>query len=234
LALRALMLTAIIVAAGSRRRIGFDKTLASIHGRPIFAHSIAAFEAAACVTELVVVAREERLPELREMIHAQGFGKISAVVAGGARRQDSVRNGLQQIGPSATYVAVHDAARPLVRPDLIERAFAAAQEHGAAACAAPVNDTLKRVDQTGGVIAGVDRDHLFAVQTPQIFRHELLVRAYAAVFASHVEITDEISAAEQIEEKTFLVPNDEPNFKLTYPSDLALAEFILRGEELKS
>ena len=222
------MLTAIIVAGGSSQRMGFDKLLAQLDGRPVVAHSIAAFEQTESVTDIIVVGRAECLPDLEALVRAQGFRKVSAVIAGGTRRQDSVRHGLERVGAAAEFVAVHDAARPLVRPDLIERIFQSARTHGGAAAAAPVIDTLKRADDTRVVTGGVERENLFAVQTPQIFRRDLLIQAYAAVLAAGLEVTDEISAVERIGRKAVLVPNENQNFKITYPTDLPVAEIILR------
>jgi 2-C-methyl-D-erythritol 4-phosphate cytidylyltransferase len=222
------MLTAIIVAAGASQRMGFDKLFAQLDGRPVVAHSIAVFEQAESVTDIILVGRAERLSEVEAMVRAQGFRKVSAVIAGGARRQDSVRSGLEQVSAAVEFVAVHDAARPLVRPEIVERIFQAACTHGGAACAAPVSDTLKRADDDHVVIGGVERENLFAVQTPQIFRCDLLAGAYAAVFEAGVEVTDEISAVERQGGKVVLVPNEEPNFKITWPADLPLAEFVLR------
>ncbi len=221
------MLTAIIVAGGSSQRMGFDKLFAPLNGQPVVAHSIAAFEQTESVTDIIVVGRAERLSEYEEIVRAHGFAKVSAVIPGGARRQDSVRRGLEQLGAATEFVAVHDAARPLVRPDSVERIFQLARNHGGAASAMPVSDTLKRVDDDRVVIGGVSRENLFAVQTPQIFRRDLLEEAYAQVFEAGVEVTDEISAVERVGGKVVLVPNKKPNFKITYPSDLPLAEFIL-------
>jgi len=222
------MLTAIIVAGGSSQRMGFDKLFALLDGRPVVAHSIAAFEQTESVTDIILVGRAESLPDLEAMVRTEGFRKVSAVIAGGARRQDSVRHGLERVGGSAEFVAVHDAARPLVRPDLIERVFQSARTNGGAVCAASVIDTIKRADAALVVTGGVERENLFAVQTPQIFRRDLLVKAYDAVFAAAVEVTDEISAVERVEGKVVLVTNENPNFKITYPADLPLAEVILR------
>lgn len=222
------MLTAIIVAAGQSRRMGFDKLFALLDGQSVVAHSISIFEKTRCVSDILLVGRKSHLPALKEVVRENGFRKVSQFIAGGARRQDSVRLGLKQLGPGVSYVAVHDAARPLVSTPLVEQVFNSARSCGAAACAAPISDTLKRVDESCFVIAGVEREHLYAVQTPQIFRRELLVQAYAAVFKTKLVITDEISALEYIGEKTVLVPNEEPNFKITYPADLELAEFVLR------
>ncbi len=222
------MLTAIIVAGGSSQRMGFDKLLAPLDGKPVIAHSIAAFEQAESVTDIIVVGRAERLSDYEAISETHGFRKVAAVILGGARRQDSVNRGLEQLSSATEFVAVHDAARPLVSPDLVERIFELARTHGGAASAAPVIDTLKRVDGDRVVIGGIDRADLFAVQTPQIFRRDLLEKACRAVFEAGLEVTDEISAVERVGAKVILVPNEEPNFKITYSSDLPLAEFVLR------
>jgi 2-C-methyl-D-erythritol 4-phosphate cytidylyltransferase len=222
------MLTAIIVAGGSSQRMGFDKLFAPLAGKPVVAHSLAAFEQTESVTSIILVGRAERLSEYEEIVRAQSCAKVRAVIPGGGRRQDSVQRGLEQLDRATEFVAIHDAARPLVRPELIERIFALARAHGGAASVAPVSDTLKRVDRDHVVIGGVERADLFAVQTPQIFRRDLLEKAYAAVFAAGLEVTDEISAVERVEGKVFLEANEEPNFKITYPADLPLAEFVLQ------
>ncbi len=222
------MLSAIIVAGGSSRRMGFDKLFALLAGRPVLAHAIAAFEQTASVAEIILVGRAERLADFEELVRRENFAKVTAVIPGGERRQDSVSRGLEQLGATSEFVAVHDAARPLIAPELIERIFAAARVHGGAASAAPVVDTLKRVNADQVVIGGAERANLFAVQTPQIFRRALLVQAYAAISASALEVTDEISAIEHVAGQVILVPNDEPNFKITHPADLPLAEFVLR------
>lgn len=222
------MLSAIIVAGGGSQRMGFDKLFAELNGRPVVAHSIAAFEGAAAVQNIILVARAELLSEYEELIRREAFGKVVAVISGGERRQDSVARGLERLPEETDYVAVHDAARPLVRPEEIETIYQSAQIHGGASGAAPVVDTLKRVDRDLVVRESVERKNLFAVQTPQIFRRELLVQACAAVAAAGVEVTDEISAVERMGGKVVLVPNDKPNFKITYPADLAMAEFVLQ------
>lgn len=226
------MLTAIIVAGGSSRRMGFDKLLAPLGGRPVVEHSIAAFEQTESVTSIILVGRAERLAEYEQIAGTHGFQKITAVIPGGVRRQDSVNRGLEQLDAATQFVAVHDAARPLVRPDLVERIFELARTHDGAASAAPVTDTLKRADDNHVVIGGVDRAHLFAVQTPQIFRRDLLEKACHAVSDAGLEVTDEISAVERAGGRIVLLPNEEPNFKITYQADLLLAEFVLRQRAL--
>ena len=140
------MLTAIIVAAGSSQRMGFDKLFASIAGKPMIAHTLRAFEHAISVNEIIVVAREDRHDEIRRISHAENFRKVPSIVVGGERRQDSVRAGLNRLDIDAKDVAVHDAARPLIGPEQIEHVFEQCVIYGAAALAEPVNDTLKRGD----------------------------------------------------------------------------------------
>jgi 2-C-methyl-D-erythritol 4-phosphate cytidylyltransferase len=221
------MLTAVIVAGGSSQRMGFDKLLALLGDKPVLAHTIEAFERTDSVKEIILVARAERVAEFQELVRQSDFKKVRRVVAGGIHRQDSVRAGLESLDARANYIAVHDAARPLVMPEQIERALAAAREHGAAALAEPITDTLKRADENGLVTGGVSRDRLYAMQTPQIFARELLERAYANVAEKNLSVTDEVSAVEHLGAKVVLVPNDEWNVKITYPRDLFLAQAAL-------
>ncbi|MBA2432298.1 MAG: 2-C-methyl-D-erythritol 4-phosphate cytidylyltransferase [Chthoniobacterales bacterium] len=227
------MLTAIIVAGGSSRRMGFDKTFAPLHGRPVIAHTIAAFEASSVVDEIILVGREERLAELKEAAAQQPFAKVRNIVAGGARRQDSVSAGLIMADRDSRYVAVHDAARCLVTPAQIERVFVSARANGAAALASPVVDTLKRATANSTISGSVDREGLFAMQTPQIFLRELLLEAYQRVTKKKLQITDEVSAVQNLGRKVMLVSHLEVNLKITYPTDLLLAEAVLarRREE---
>jgi 2-C-methyl-D-erythritol 4-phosphate cytidylyltransferase len=222
------VLSAIIVAGGSSHRMGFDKLFAVIAGEPVIAHAIRAFERAKSISEIVVVARKERHDEVKKITSGAGFKKIRAIVPGGERRQDSVRAGLDRIDRNAKYVAVHDAARPLITLEQIERAFEQCRFHGAAALAQPVNDTLKRVDADLLVVGSVDRHQLYAMQTPQIFERKLIEDAYRAVYAENILVTDEVSAVERLGYKIALVLNDDFNLKITYPRDLAVADFILR------
>lgn len=220
------MLTAIIVAAGSSVRAGFDKLFAPLNGEPVVTHTIAAFEDCADVAEIIIVGRADHLAELRGLTSAR-FPKVTRVIAGGTRRQDSVAAGLAQLGSEAIFVAIHDAARPLVTPEFISRIFASALANGASAAATPVVDTLKRATGNLVVCGAVDRELLFAMQTPQIFERRLIERAYAAIARDDVTITDEVSAIESVSEKVTLVPNNDFNFKITYASDLQLAEAVI-------
>jgi len=227
------MLTAIMVGAGSSQRMGFDKLFETILGKPVLAHAIAAFENAKSVSQIIVVTREDRHRDLEKLVRDQNWKKIQSVVAGGEHRQDSVRAGLKQLSENARYVAVHDAARPLITAEQIERVYQACREQGAAALADPITDTLKRADVDRVVSESVDRHQLFAMQTPQIFERELLIKAHETVTAKNISVTDEVSAVEYLGRKVVLVPNDDFNFKITYPRDLPLAEFVLRQRAVK-
>src|SRR5215216_33750 len=222
------MLTAILVAAGDSRRMGFDKLFAEIAGEPVIAHTIRAFEHAESVDGITVVAREDRHDEIKAIVRDKNFRKVRSIVRGGKHRQDSVRAGLGELDSAAQYIAVHDAARPLVTPEQIERVLQQCTTHGAAALAEPINDTLKRADGNLLVTESVDRDQLYAMQTPQIFERQLIEEAYRAVYRDNVPVTDEVSAVERLGHKVALVINNELNAKITYPRDLPIAQFVLR------
>ncbi|MCB1234575.1 MAG: 2-C-methyl-D-erythritol 4-phosphate cytidylyltransferase [Verrucomicrobiae bacterium] len=223
------MNSAIIVAAGGSRRMGFDKLSAPLGGRPVLGHSLLAFERCADIAEVIVVTAPDREPLVRSLAAEAGLSKLAAIVPGGAERHLSVWNGLQAAHSSAKTVAVHDGARPLVTPTAISRCLAAAAEHGAASLAHPIADTLKRADADRRVVGSVSRDDLWAMETPQCFETGLLRRAYERILDGGDLVTDEVSAVEALGEPVFLVENPEPNPKITYPADLALAEAILAG-----
>ena len=223
------MLTALIVAAGSSQRMGFDKLFADLAGRPVVAWSIAAFEACAAVDGIVLVTRPEKEGLFRELSRREGWTKLRAVLRGGAQRHLSVWNGLQTLPNIADdYVAVHDGARPLVTPDMIERCLRLARETGAACCAAPVSDTLKRADAHGRIVGGVDRENLWAMQTPQTFAVPALVAAYRQVIDAGLAVTDETSALERAGQPVSLLNSGDFNLKITYPQDLELARHLLK------
>jgi len=222
------MITAILVAAGDSRRMGFDKLFAAIAGEPVIVHTIRTFERATSVDGIIVVAREDRHDEIKTIVRDENFKRVKSIIPGGKRRQDSVRAGLDHLESAVRYVAVHDAARPLVTPEQIERVIEQCRVHGAAALAEPINDTLKRAAADLLVTESVDRQELYAMQTPQIFERQLIEEAYRAVYAENISVTDEVSAVERLGRKIALVVNDDFNFKITYPRDLPLAEFVLK------
>ena len=217
------MFCAVIVAAGSGRRAGFDKLAAHLDGVPVLRRSVDAFVAAGC-DAVVVVCPPERW--VATGLATARFSVPVTRVDGGAERQDSVSAGLQALPPQTELVAVHDGARPLITPEGIRRCAEAARENGAAACAHPVVDTLKRADAADCTLPEpVSREHLWGMETPQIFKLPLLQEAYRTVKAHGLAVTDEVSAVEAAGVQTRLVQVG-PNMKITMPGDLELAELI--------
>ena len=208
--------------------MGFNKLFAEIGAAPVIAHTIRAFEQAGSVSDIIIVACEDRHAEIKKLTRDHNLTKVRTIIPGGERRQDSVRAGLTHLSADAKYVAVHDAARPLITPEQIERVFEQCRIHDAAALAEPINDTLKRADANLIVTGSVDRHQLYAMQTPQIFECALIEDAYRSVYAENVSVTDEVSAVERLGRKVALVLNGDFNFKITYPRDLPVAEFILK------
>ena len=226
------MLTAIIVAAGSSKRVGFDKLFSKIGNRSVLEHALAAFEEAESVSEIIVVSRDPKL--VQDGINRAGFRKVHAVIRGGERRQDSVQFGLNAVDQASEFVAVHDAARPLITPREIERVFSVARKHAAAVLAAPITDTLKFADANQVVSGSIDRQNVFAMQTPQIFRRESLLDAYERVSRNSLTITDEVSAIEHAGGSIVILRWHDHDLKITYASDLPLAEFILKQRSSSS
>lgn len=217
------MFCAVIVAAGSSRRAGFDKLAAPLGGLPVLRRSVEAFIAAQA-SAVVVVCPESRWAEtgLAEVAYPVPVIRVD----GGAERQDSVAAGLAALPAGTRMVAVHDGARPLITPQGIRACLAAAEQSGAATCAHPVVDTLKRADASGRSLPEkVSRDCLWGMETPQIFKLELLLRAYEYVKEQGLVVTDEVSAVEALGVPTQLVPGGV-NLKITLPGDLELAELI--------
>ena len=226
------MVTALVVAAGSSRRMGTagDKLLAPVAGHPVIAHTLAALSACEEIHDLVLVGGEDRLPFLQQLLAAYKFTKVRVLVPGGATRQQSVAKGLAAIDWPADLVAVHDGARPCVDREDICRVVADARLHGAAVLATPLVDTVKRVEQ--GLIRGeVDRSSLWAVQTPQVFRLDWLRAAYAAPTALKA-VTDDAALVSLLGYEIKITPGSVNNFKVTTPEDLWRAEIYLKRRGL--
>ena len=214
---------AVIVGAGASRRAGFDKVFAPLGGLPVLAHSLQAFAACDAVDQIVLVLAQGNLARGEQLVSQHDWPKPVRVCLGGPRRQDSVAAGLAQL-QSCDWVAIHDAARPLVTPDLIARGLAEAAVVGAAIAAVPVTDTIKVVGADRIVRDTPPREALWAVQTPQVFRYDLLVAAYAA---AEGEVTDDASLLERRGQPVRVYLGSRENVKITLPGDLALAEFFL-------
>jgi 2-C-methyl-D-erythritol 4-phosphate cytidylyltransferase len=229
------MVSAIIVAAGSSRRMGFDKLFAPLAGKPVLWHSLKAFSDTPEVDEILVVTRDERMDEVEHLVASQKLQKVTKVISGGAERHISVWNGLQAVdSKDSEYIAIHDGARPLITPKLIKACLALAEHHGAACCASQIPDTVKRASVEQMVTESVERTGLWAMQTPQVFSSGLILQAYAALMVKHEMVTDEVSAVQKLGKKIALLKNDDWNMKITFPHDLELAEHVLELRVKKS
>jgi len=218
---------AVIVAAGAGTRMaGADKLFSEAAGRPLLAHAIAPFQQSSSIDGIILVMAPLNLKRGRELVEGCGFTKVAGLVKGGERRQDSVRHGLEALA-ECDYVAIHDGARPLVTPELIERGLEAARETGAAAPAVRIADTVKEAGPDGVVVRTLDRSSLWAVQTPQVFRYELLLRAHRQIAA---DVTDDAAMVEALGERVRLFEGDRRNMKVTTVEDLRMAEVMLGRE----
>lgn len=216
---------AVIVAAGNASRMGgIDKVMAELGGEPMIVRTVRAFEKSEAIHEIVVVTRQDLIVKITDL--CAGFSKVKAVVAGGADRPESVRNGLSVLSNKVRWVAVQDGARPLITEELIQRTVRAAQTYGAAAPGVPVKDTVKIV-QDGFVESTPDRNCLQAIQTPQVFDVDLLKGALEKALTDNASITDDCSAVERIGMRVKIVEGDEKNMKITTPMDLKIAALFL-------
>lgn len=215
--------TAILVAAGSSRRMGMDKLLWPLAGVPVLRRTLDAVLRADSINSVIVVCPEERW----KMLEPALFPKPVLRVDGGANRQDSVANGLASLNPAARIVAVHDGARPLISPDDIDACVAAAVAHRAVALARRATETMKRSDENGFCVDSVSRENLWCMETPQVFEASLLRAAYQAVAERGLAVTDEVSAVLETGARVKFIESRHPNLKITTPADLALAEALL-------
>ena len=222
------MVSAIVLAAGRSTRMGGgpNKQFLELHGKPVLWYSLMAFEQCAAVDEVILVRSPDCAEMAERIVREQGLGKVRAFVDGGSERQNSVWNGLALV--RGEIVAVHDGARPLVTPALIETTINSARAHGTGIAATKIVDTIKEADENRTVCRTVDRTKLWAVQTPQTVRTALLREAYGAVLERGILVTDEAAAVELLGQPVNLVSTPFLNLKITTPADLASAAALLR------
>lgn len=221
--------TAVVPAAGSSTRMeGQDKMLLELGDRPVLVRTLQALEACALIHEIVVVTREDLVVPVSRLCRDFGLEKVAKVVTGGATRTLSVLAGIRSASPEAELIAVHDGARPFVTQEVLEEVIRKAAECGAAAPAVPVTDTVKRA-KDGVVEETLDRETLFAIQTPQVFEASLLKAALQKAAEEGVTLTDDCAAVERLGMRISLTRGDRANLKLTTPTDLDLGLGILIG-----
>lgn len=222
----------IIVAAGTSRRMqGQDKLWLPLAGRITLARTIDVFESSPLINTIVLVTSMQRLEATTSLCQYEPWHKIAAIVPGGTRRQDSVRIGLDtlaDIAPSCRWVMIHDGARPLVSPAMLEAGLTMAQEHQAAIAAIPVKDTIKQVEH-GRITATLDRSRLWAIQTPQVFSFPLIRQAHHAPIADE-DMTDDATLLERLGHSVAIFPGSYSNIKITTQEDILIAEALLRGQ----
>lgn len=222
------MNSAVIVAAGKGKRMGEgDKLFLSVRGEPVIAHSWRRFDMAPGVDEIVLVIREERRQEFAEVANLINPAKPYRFVWGGAERQDSVWNGVTATDADSSLVAIHDGARPCVSQATIADCLSVAGKVGASVAASKVADTLKSATDTQMVDKNVDRSRLWAVQTPQVFRRDIILKAMSYVRENGLQVTDDTAACECIGQSVALVASATPNPKVTVPADLPFVEWML-------
>ena len=224
------MIFGIIVAAGKSERMGtdIDKAFLSLGTRPVLAYSLMAFEQCHAIDGVILVVRKDRLESARGLVQVFGCAKVRKIIAGGVTRQASVQKGLDELGDDVDIVAIHDGARPCVTTRIIEDTIHSAKRHGTGVAAIKVVDTIKEAERNMVVTHTVDRDKLWAVQTPQTFGLDLLRKAYKGIEKKKLGVTDEASAVEALGERVYLVPSSCMNVKITTPEDLSLAAMILK------
>lgn len=223
---------ALIVAGGSGERFGgaIPKQYQVIAGRPLLAWTISRFEAAATIDQIVVVAAEDYLLHVNNVVVSPfGFAKVMKIVPGGASREESVRRGLESLPLSTGYVAVHDAVRPLVKPADIDAVVQEAQLHRAAILGRPATDTVKRVRE-GMIFATLDRANLYLAETPQVFQYDLLKEALQQKGAILSRATDDAALVEAMGFMVKLVLSTGPNPKLTGAEDVEFIRMMLEKE----
>ncbi len=214
---------AIITAAGYGKRMGQPKQFIEIGGRPILEWTLAVFENTKVIDEIILVVNAENVERAKKI----KFSKLKQVVAGGSERQNSVYNGLKALPEDAEIVAIHDGARPFVTSEIIEKAVSEVKNHGAVVVGVPVRDTIKQVESRKlRVESTLDRDKMWAAQTPQVFKKDLILRAYLEGNNKH-KVTDDAMLVEKLGGSVKMVMGSYRNIKITSPDDLKVAEKIL-------
>lgn len=218
--------SAVLLAAGASRRLGFDKILSPLAGRPVLLYSLEALDRSPGISDLVLVTREDTRQAVETLVAGAAPAKPWKVVVGGKERQDSVWNGIQAAA-SSVQILIHDAARPLLTVEMVQALLQAASEGGAAICGRPATDTLKMADAGGLIASTVDRSQFWQVETPQVFRRDWIEQAYREVQEKGLVITDDASAVEHLGLPVRIVTAGAFNLKITRPADWQLLELWL-------
>jgi 2-C-methyl-D-erythritol 4-phosphate cytidylyltransferase len=223
-------LRVVIAAAGvgSRMKSSINKQYLDLLGKPVLTYSLDLFEQSRLVQSIVVVANSNDLSYCQNSIVKKfGYRKVAAVIPGGEERQDSVWAGINYFNEPGGYIAIHDGARPLLSNDLFCKLVQQAKEWGAAVPGVVPRDTLKVADTNELVLETLDRSRIRAIQTPQIFKYDLIVQAYRQAYADGFRGTDDASLYEKYIGRVKVVEGEDQNLKITNPLDLTLAELLI-------
>jgi 2-C-methyl-D-erythritol 4-phosphate cytidylyltransferase len=225
---------AIIPAGGMGRRMGAirPKQYLPLSGMPVLAHTLKAFQSSLSVDEIILAVPKADLAYVRKkIIEKYGLSKVSFIVPGGEKRQDSVWNALGCVDDETEIVLVHDGVRPFVAAALIEEVIKRAREFGAVVSGVGINDTVKRMDDKDRIAETVSRDFLRLAQTPQAFKREIILKAYRKAYQEGFYGTDDAALVEKTGVPVRLVPGDRNNIKITTKEDLILCEMMLRARQ---
>ena len=225
------MKNSVIIAAsgtGKRMKSAVAKQYLELKGRTVLSYTVEVFEKSESINEIVIVCGENDIAFVKkEIVEKYDLGKVKAVVAGGKERQDSVYNGLKAVSPDCDIVLIHDGVRPFVENKHIKPLINAAYEYGGCVLGVRVKDTVKVCDENGIVTDTPSRDALWAAQTPQCFKYDVIMKAYEKAFEDNYYGTDDSMLAERTGVKIKMVEGSYNNIKLTTPEDIDLGEKIL-------
>jgi len=222
--------SAIVVAAGQSSRMGTEasKQFIEILGKPVLAYSLEALQNSPSIDEIIVVTREIDILIVSDIIREYGIKKATNIIVGGETRQQSVQNGLNEI-TDAEIIVIHDGARPCVLPQHIEETILAAQACGAAALGFPASDTLKTVNSEGVIIGTVERNGVWQIQTPQVFKNDIIRKAYENADENGMTATDDCALVEKLGVLVSVVCGASSNIKITTQDDVYIARGIIEG-----
>lgn len=226
---------AVIVSAGKGVRFmeGQKKQFYLLGGKPILAHTLDKFETCPLIRSILLVVSQEDMDTcLKEVIEKYKFKKVSQIVPGGKRRQESVKNGIDALPKDADMVVIHDGVRPFVTRAMIEDSIHSAVRYGAVVLAMPVKDTIKMSNPDGTVLKTLDRESLWQIQTPQTFQANVIKEAYHRATEDGLIGTDDASLVERMGGKVHILPGSYTNIKITTPEDLLLANLFLKMDTL--
>ena len=221
-------ISCIVAAAGKGSRMQADqnKIFLEYAGSPVLAHTLSTLERCPLIAEIIIVTSECDIMGCQDIVRQFGISKVKTITVGGETRQDSVRNALAELASDTDIVLIHDAARSLVRQQVIENVICDVTRYGAAAPGVPCKSTLKEADADGIICATPDRSRMYEIQTPQGFTYELIIRAHENAVAQNLVGTDDCYLVEQLGHRVKISEGDYRNMKITTPEDLLIAECL--------